>query len=596
MKCTSVIIGTLAALLLAPGLRAQEHLEWQGWKAEVFAKAKSEGRFVILDLEAVWCHWCHVMEATTYQDPKVVELLKSKYVTVRVDQDANPDLSNRYGDWGWPATIIFAPDGTELVKRRGYIPPEGMAALLEAVIADPTPGPSATADADVVPSTSPVLTAEQRTGLAARSQEAFDEQSGGWGDVQKFIDADAMDWLLQQAEAGDAQAVKRARQTFDAALALIDPVWGGIYQYSDVTDWQSPHYEKIMWYQANGLRQYAQAYGMWKDPKHLNAATDLYRYLTTKLMSPEGAFYTSQDADVDASTSGKTFYAMDAAARVALGREPRIDRAIYARENGWAISAVVAYYNITRDENALAAATKAATYILANRRGANGVFQHGAADRGGPYLGDTLAMGQAALDLYAATGERQWLTLAAETGGLIDSRFKDPAGGFLTTLQAESTFLKPVKIVDEQTQVARFANRLHRYFGAEGFHAAAEHATRYLTAEAILDQPRPLPGVLLADHELGGDPAHITIVGRKTDANAARLHAAARGYPAAYKRLDWWDTREGPLPNPDVTYPELDQAAAFICTNRICSLPMFTPEDLTATLQRLAGPKTPPRT
>ena len=94
----------------------------------------------------------------------------------------------------------------------------------------------------------------------------------------------------------------------------------------------------------------------------------------------------------------------------------------------------------------------------------------------------------------------------------------------MTTLQAESTFLKPVKVLDEQTQVARFANRLHRYFGTDVFHALAEHATRYLPSAAIIDQPRPLPGILLADHELSRDPAHITIVGRK---GGSALAAAA---------------------------------------------------------------------
>ena len=126
---------------------------------------------MILDLEAVWCHWCHVMEKTTYQDEKVVALLKSKYLTVRVDQDANPDLSNRYGDWGWPATIIFASDGTELAKWRGYLPPERMASLLEAFIADPTPGPSARfSPADVTPAESPLLSKSQREDLLAAAR------------------------------------------------------------------------------------------------------------------------------------------------------------------------------------------------------------------------------------------------------------------------------------------------------------------------------------------------------------------------------------------------------------------------------------------
>jgi uncharacterized protein YyaL (SSP411 family) len=92
-------------------------LEWNPWSADVFARAKREDRFVLLDLEAVWCHWCHVMDAITYQNPAAVALLKSKYIAVKVDQDSRPDLASRYEDYGWPATIVFDRDGGEIVKR-----------------------------------------------------------------------------------------------------------------------------------------------------------------------------------------------------------------------------------------------------------------------------------------------------------------------------------------------------------------------------------------------------------------------------------------------------------------------------------------------
>ena len=320
------------------------------------------------------------MERTTYRDPKVVELIKSKYLTVRVDQDANPDLSNRYGDWGWPATIIFAPDGTELVKWRGYIPPENMASLLEAVIADPTPGPSVTNEADVVPSATHVLTKEQRTELATRMKDAYDDKFGGWGEGHKLIEPDSMDWALSEAERGNSAAAAMARQTLDAALALIDREGGGIYQYSDEADWKSPHYEKIMWFHAQGLRQYSAAYALWRDPRYLAAARNLYRYLATDLTGPNGAFFTSQDADVDERLDGKTYYAMTLAERRKTGRQPRIDKSIYARENGWAISALVALYNVTADPTVLANAERAANWVVANRAITGGGFRHGDKD------------------------------------------------------------------------------------------------------------------------------------------------------------------------------------------------------------------------
>jgi uncharacterized protein YyaL (SSP411 family) len=433
---------SIAAGLIVSALTsatAQEELTWHPWSADIFSRAKTENRLVILDLEAVWCHWCHVMETTTYRDPKVVALLKSNYLTVRVDQDANPDISNRYGDWGWPATIVFASDGTEIVKRRGYIPPEQMESLLATIIADPSPGPSVVVEPEIIPSTTPLLSKQQRDDLMARSKDAFDAKHGGWGRIHKFIDAESMDWELLLAERGDDAAARRARQTFDAALNLIDREWGGIYQYSDELDWKSPHYEKIMSFQASGLRQYSAAYARWKDPEYLEAARDLQRYLLTWLRSPDGAFFTSQDADLGETLHGKEFYALSDAKRRQLGRQPRIDKNIYARENGWAISGLTAYHAATGDAATLAAAETAARWILANRRIEVGGFRHGENDRGGPYLGDTLAMGQAALDLYAATGKREWLEVADAAGNFIDAHFRDAAGGFLTTAEPEGT-------------------------------------------------------------------------------------------------------------------------------------------------------------
>ena len=303
MKLVRIAAFALAALMAGPSL-ASDGPKWSDWNDELFTRAAAEKRFVILDLEAVWCHWCHVMEKTTYANPEVQELLASKYLPVRVDQDANPDLANRYGDWGWPATIVFGPDGTEIAKIRGYIEPERMQDLLKAIIDDPSPGPSVGEAFEVKPSASAFLSKQARAELTKHYDESWDDKLGGWGESLKFIDADSMDLAITRAEAGDATASKRARQTLDAAIALIDPVWGGVFQYSETGSWTHPHFEKIMSFQAQYLRQYSQAYALWKDPKYLAAAQNIERYLATFLTSPEGAFYVSQDADLDHDTDG----------------------------------------------------------------------------------------------------------------------------------------------------------------------------------------------------------------------------------------------------------------------------------------------------
>jgi hypothetical protein len=563
---------------------------WRPWSAEVFKESRQQNRLVILDLEAVWCHWCHVMRETTYRDPEVTQLLADRFITVRADQDANPDLANRYGDWGWPATILFAPDGTEIAKLRGYRAPEQMRSILAAFIKDPTPGPSVVEEEAIVPATASFLSKEQRDRLIAAWRDVYDRANGGWGDVQKFIHTESMDLALARAEQGDEDAAKMARQTLDQALKLIDPVWGGIYQYSDQPDWSSPHFEKIMWFQAQGVRQYAQAYRLFGEERYRDAAARIVGYMTAFLLGPEGAFHVSQDADLNREVTGRAYYALGDAERRKLGL-PRIDTNLYARENGWAISSLAAYSNATGDKAALQRARTAARWVLANRSLKGGGFAHGANDRGGPYLADTLAMGQAALDLYAATGERQWLKTAESAGDFIAATFASPAG-FVTAAKGEAAsgpLAKPFVQVEENIQLARFFNLLHRYLGAERFRDRAEAAMRYLASEQVTGMRRFLAGIILADDELAIEPVHITIVGHRDDPRSIALHGAARAYPALYKRLDWWDVREGPLPNPDVRYPEMDEPAAFACSNQICSRPAFDGETLAKTIKQMTA-------
>jgi thiol:disulfide interchange protein len=122
-QCWLAILPGALALLTSFALAAarageKPGIDWQPWSDKVFAQAAAEHKFVLLDLGAGWCHWCHVMDQLTYSDPEVIKLLREKYIAVRVDQDARPDLANRYEDYGWPATIVFNADRGEIVKRQ----------------------------------------------------------------------------------------------------------------------------------------------------------------------------------------------------------------------------------------------------------------------------------------------------------------------------------------------------------------------------------------------------------------------------------------------------------------------------------------------
>ena len=565
-----------------------QKIHWQTWTDDLFERAQKEKKFVVLDLEAVWCHWCHVMDEKTYADPKVAKLIGSRFIAVRVDQDSRPDLSNRYEDYGWPATIFFNSDGTELVKRAGFIPPDEMASLLEAIIKDPTPGPSAQKAKPVTYTSATALTPALRKELQENNTKGYDTKYGSWGTYQKFLDWDSVELALENGRRGDAQAAQRARFTLDQQLNLLDPVWGGVYQYSTHGDWEHPHFEKIMQMQGENLRAYALGYSQFRDPKHLQAAEAIYKYLTTILMSPSGAFYTSQDADIEKGKHSDWYFKLSDAERRKHGI-PRIDTNIYARENGWAINGIVQLYMATGDKKYLDTAVKAADWIIANRSLPGGGFSHDAKDVAGPYLGDTLYMGRAMLSLYAATGDRNWLKKAEEAAQFIAKNFEHKSGGtnvgFNTVAAKTGSIIAGEPLLDENVNLARFTNLLYRYTGNKQYRGMAETAMRFLATPEVAHRRRIMvAGILLADQELSGEPIHITVVGGKKDASAQALFIEALRYPNSYKVVEWFDKAEGPLPNSEVEFPDLPVAAAFGCANQRCSLPIKKPADIARTI------------
>src|SRR5271168_1406698 len=168
-------VGLLASLVAGAAVAATP-IAWRStWNEALFAQAADEHRFVLLDLHAVWCHWCHVMDETTYSDAQVGELIGAHYIAVSIDADSDPDLTSRYGNWGWPATIVLAPDGTEIVKRRGYMPPQQMASLLQAIIDDPTPGPSVDRVARSTPTSTTRLNAARRVNFLRAFDALYDD-------------------------------------------------------------------------------------------------------------------------------------------------------------------------------------------------------------------------------------------------------------------------------------------------------------------------------------------------------------------------------------------------------------------------------------
>jgi uncharacterized protein YyaL (SSP411 family) len=564
----------LLSLLFAVGARAApiENSDgfWSEWSDATFARAAAEKKFVVVSLQSWWCRWCHVMNRETWSNAEVRGILKDKFIPIYVDQDSRPDISQRYERWGWPATIIFGPDGIEIAKLRGFYSPQYFIPVLTATIEDPSPVEyPEPGGAERGRTLATGLTDAQRDEILGFIDKAWDDEHGGWS-KSKFVDGPMLAWALQRARQGDQENAARIKKVLTLmATTMIDKDVGAMNQVNLEPDWSEPAREFPMFAQEAALTAYARAALMFGDPTYRQAADRIYGFLKDTMAAPGGGFYASMGLSEG---------------------EPGVDKRQYARETAQAISGLLAYYDATGVVAARDLAIGGARWALANRALPGGGFRHAEQDKGGPYLADNVEMAKALLALHRSTGEREWLDRSRDAADFIATTFIDPAtGGFVVSASPEARQLtKPVKQREDNVTAVRMFSLLSSYTGENRYREIAEAGMGFLTSPPILDAFGFLPDVLLAEDELRNEPVHVTIVGAKDDPRSAALYRAALAYPLANKRAEWWDKREGQLANIDVDYPDYpDGPAAFACTSTFCSYPVTEPQEIAAQLDGL---------
>jgi uncharacterized protein len=569
--------------------KAASGINWNDWNDQVFTRAASEKKFVILNLEAIWCHWCHVMAEKTYSQTAIQDFLNKNFLAIKVDQDSRPDLSLRYRDYGWPATIIFKSDGTELRKLAGFVEPALFLKTLEEVVKNPVPQ-NVEAPVELEFAKNSKLESQYAESLLNKHYNSIDLELGGLKTKHKYLDFETLEFSFLKATKNSEKDISFLKTSLNSNLKLIDPVWSGVYQYSTHSNWDNPHFEKIVPTQSNNIKLYSYAYSYFSDETYWKASTGIYTYVKNFLTSPEGAFYTSQDADVVKGQHSADYFKLSDANRKQKGI-PTVDKNIYSRENGLLVQAFAALYASTSNEIIKQDAEKAAMWIINNRSILNGGFKHGDKDPSGPYLADSLSMGQGLLALYSISGDRKWLSESEKTANFIIKTFADGGStrvpGFFSSVENSKSILKPIKNLEENTQLARYFNILKHYTGKSMYADNASLAMQYIATPAFSSGNINDSGILSADYELTHEPMHITIVGSKSDPASKALFLAGLKHFSTYKRLEWWDKSEGPMPNPDVEYPQMPKAAAFVCTNKRCSLPIFDPQKISETIKIL---------
>jgi len=273
-------------------------IPWREWNESAFADARSEEKPVLLTLGATWCHWCHVMDETAYSDERVIELVQSRFIPVRVDVDQRPDISLRYNQGGFPSVAFLTGTG-QFLTGRPYTPPDEMVALLEQVSSGGiVPGADG---ADGSPASSRGRSANASVdAVFSRLTELYDEEFGGFGLEPKQPPWEALRFLTARYElSGDRAALSMVENTLQGMWhGIYDRKDQGFFRYSVSRDWKVPHYEKMLVSNANLAMAYLEAFQITRKAGYKVAAQGTLDYLLTTLFSSdEGLFFASQDAD-----------------------------------------------------------------------------------------------------------------------------------------------------------------------------------------------------------------------------------------------------------------------------------------------------------
>jgi len=329
-------------------------IAWREWGDAAFAEAKAADKPILLAISAVWCHWCHVMDETSYSDGEVIRRINADYIPVRVDNDQRPDVNRRYNLGGWPTTAFLTPDG-EILNGGTYIPPEGMRqyAAQIATVWRERKGEllerlrEATAQEAHALQTQPgELSWEIVEKVSALIRGQYDAEYGGFGRAPKFPQPKLLRFLIDEHRRTGAPEVAAMLHKTLAAMAgggMYDPVEGGFFRYSTTREWGIPHFEKMLEDNAELLAAYAEAARSFPGSSYDGIVRDVIRWMDTVLWRADvPGFSGSQDAD-------EHYYELDAAGR-AEHDAPYVDRTLYTSWNALAASAYFAAFAALGDD------------------------------------------------------------------------------------------------------------------------------------------------------------------------------------------------------------------------------------------------------
>jgi len=427
-------------------------IKWSEWSEEAFARAKAEDKLILLDISATWCHWCEVMEETTYSDPEVIAMVNSEFVPVYVDSDLRPDVNDRYNQGGWPSVAVLTPEG-EVLRGGTTMSARDLMVLLSAMKESYNDNreniqKKLETRREAVKEAREKMDSERRPAplgpempvSVIRTINLFvDPKYGGFGGPEKFPYPVVMEFALAvypKVKDNKEYSTKPAIElTLDnMAAGLYDPLEGGFFRYSVTQDWKRPHYEKLLELNGDLLGVYMWAYRELGHARYRDIAEGVADYLEATLMSKEkGVFYNSQKAD-------EGYYRLGPEERLKAGGPP-VDGTIYAAANAHAALGYLEAYRATGQERYLKVALGVVDYIRSNMYVEGlGVTRRAGGDEDVLHFADQVYTALAAERAYQATGDKGYLDFSLDVSRMMTRKFWDPEnGGYFDTHYKDET-------------------------------------------------------------------------------------------------------------------------------------------------------------
>ena len=650
---------------------AENPVDWYPWGPEALDKAQEGDKPIFLSIGYSACHWCHVMAHESFEDEQVAAFLNRHFVSIKVDREERPDLDRIYmsavqamtGGGGWPMSVFLTPEGHPFYGGT-YFPPTpryGIPSFTDTLtaIADAWQNRRqelADGGRRLVEAIERQSAIGQTHGELERStldaalrnlRQRFDATPGGWGGAPKFPQPMILEFLLQYHHTtGDPGALAMVSQTLEAMArgGIYDQLGGGFHRYSVDDQWLVPHFEKMLYDNAQLARVYLHAWQVTGNEFFRTITEEILDYVVREMLDESGGFYSTQDADSEGE-EGKFFVWIPDEIREVLGDEseafmaaygvtrhgnfegknilefvgdmeqrpalaegrrklfearekrvhPGLDDKVLTSWNGLMLAAFAEAARILDRDDHRGVAESNANFLLRELRHENGRLLHSWKDgdaRLNGYLEDYTYLIEGLLELYQTTFDPRWYLAAHELAETMLIHFQAPEGGFFDTSDDHETLITRPRDLQDNATPSGNAMAVTALLKLAGF-------TNELRYVDIARQTLAQMQSMMSQYPLGfgqwlqglayalSQPKEIAIVGNPDAADTQALLSVVRsGYqPCQVVALG--------APSPDsATVPLLKdrdliegRAAAYVCTNFACQAPVTEPEALKVLLK-----------